>query len=289
MSGGGGKHPLAVAAWMLVAAILIGGSVAVISGILSPSIVVDLVAMWPAFVAVLLVGIGFWIRGRKKNARASAIVPLALFSILVFLSSVHIGGWDRLPSAEARLTGPAVDTLSAETAFQVQLDGDLGITAGGSDAAYRVIPILRGGTVGIPTAVETSVDGDVTVELSSDDGPGWYRFSGWDVELAPAIVWRLVVNGRTDANLAALRVGSLAIAGSGVVRLGAPEPGGSDVVVSGDFDVSVPNGVAVDVTGNATVPDGWTTDGDGSHAPVDSDDGWRIRIDGDTPVSITER
>lgn len=282
-----GGHPMAVAAWILLVGLLIAGTAGVVGGILSRSLVVDLVAMWPLLAVVLMVGLIGWLRRRRR--RASAILPLAIFTALVLAAALHLGRWDRLPSAQARLTGPPASELSSETGLTAQVVGDLELGAAPDDVGYRVEPIMAGGLVGVPQATETSVDGEVTVELSAADAPSWYTFSGWRLELSPAIEWRLVLNGRITADLNEVVVTSAAVAGSGTLVLGAPGVGGSVIAMSGDFVVNIPSGVPVEVEGEASVPDGWETAGSVHRSPTVGEDPWRIRVEGDAPVRIVER
>ena len=286
-----GRHPFVVAAWMLVGAVVVATGVGILGGILSKSLVVDLVAMWPLFGVILLAGIIGWLRRRKKERRAGAILPLAVFTALVLAVAVHLGGWSQLPSAAARLTGsPAVD-LSEPTLLTVQIVGDLEVGPATGGPGYRVDPILRGGLVGVPEAVETSVDGAIAVRISAADAPSWYMFSGWKLGLTPDASWRLVLNGKIDADLSSLRIESGAMAGSGAVALGDPPPGGGNLVVAGDFHLTVPGDAPVRVSGAADVPEDWLLTESGATAPggASGGDGWIIDIQGETRVTVVER
>lgn len=287
-----GRHPFGVAAWIVVLALAVAASVGLVAGILSPALVVDLVAMWPLVLGVIAAGlIGSW-RGRRHHARAGAILPLAIFTALVLAISLHLGGWSQLPTAETRLTGPPAEELSNPTRLMVQISGDLIVGSDADGAGYRVDPILRGGSVGVPQATETTVDGAFSIVLgSAQEAPSWYRFSGWKVGLAPIVGWRLVLNGVIDADLTGVEVDALAMGGSGEVRLGAPPEDGAEVVLSGDFDLSVPSGGAVRVIGPAGVPSAWARDSDGYSSPQAGSGAasWTVRVKGETPVRLTER
>src|SRR5690606_40495649 len=60
------------------------------------------------------------------------------------------------------------------------------------------------------------------LSLPFTEAPSWYTFSGWRIGISPAVTWRLVLNGRIDADLTAVTLSSAAIAGSGLIRLGTP-------------------------------------------------------------------
>lgn len=281
-------HPATVAAWILVVAIVVAGVAGVLGGILSTSLVVDLAAMWPLLaLGVLLGSLVAW---RGKSRRSGAVLPLGLLTVLILAGALHLGGWEPLPSATARLTGPPPEELSEPTELVAQIGGDL-VVASHSGPAYRVEPILRGGRAGVPQATETAVDDDISIILeASPDAPPWYAFAGWRIGLAPQVLWRLVLNGDLDADLADLRISSGTLAGSGSVELG--DPGGRvSVIVSGDIVVSVPSGAAVVVDGEATVPSAWEEVGGGYASPSseDSDDAWHLSIQGDDTPTIRER
>lgn len=280
-------HPFTVAAWMLVVAVLVAGAAGVLGGILSSSLVVDLAALWPLPALAILVGALVAWRGRSR--RSGAVLPLAILSAFVLAGAIHLGGWDQLPSATARLSGPPPADLSAPTELIAQISGDLVVRAHPDGVAYRVDPILRGGSAGVPRATETSVDGAMSVTLeAAEETPSWYTFAGWRVGLHPDVTWRLVLNGTIDADLTAVVLSSAAIAGSGTLRLGQP-PGDVSVIIAGDFDVTVPPGVAVIVDGEAHVPASWEASGGGAVSPVDPEDGaWRISVQGDAVPRVRE-
>ncbi|HSJ34829.1 MAG TPA: hypothetical protein VLB85_07200, partial [Acidimicrobiia bacterium] len=186
---------------------------------------------------------------------------------------------------------PDVAALSDPTELVAQVVGELEIAASDNDVAYSVVPIQRGGMVGVPQATETSTDGDLSVTIeAAADAPSWYRFAGWRLELAPDVPWRLILNGEIDADLREVAVGSGAVAGSGAIRLGSPPQGGAGIILAGDFVVTVPAGAAVIVDGEAVVPSGWETSGDRHLSPtaVDGADVWRLTIQGDVPVTVRE-
>jgi hypothetical protein len=283
------RHPFTVAAWILVGALVVAGVAGVGGDIVSRSIVVDLVAMWPLLAVVVLAGVAGWLRGRRRRARAGAILPLAIISALVFTAALHLGGWDQLPSAQARLTGPTTDGVSDTVQLTLQIPGDLHIGPVSDGAAYRVDPIMRGGGVGVPAAIETAVDGQLSVLIEEDVASGWYTFSGWRLSLSPGVEWRLILNGRLDADLAELKVASMAVAGSGLVALGSPSPTGGTVVAAGDLTISVPVAVAVTAVGNVVVPGGWEPIDDGYRSPPTEGPAWTIRVSGDSTVTIRQR
>lgn len=288
MSSARGGHPVTVAAWILMLAVVVAGTAGVLGGILSPSLVVDLAALWPLFAVTILAGV--ITRLVRKDRRAGAVLPLAIFSSLVLAGALHLGGWERLPSGMISLAGPPPSEMSDPTEMVVQISGQIEIAGDGHGLAYRVEPILRGGRVGVPQATETSVDDAVSVQLeAASDVPSWYRFAGWSIDLSPDVAWRLVLNGQLDADLTTLTISSAAIAGSGHIRLGSPPADGSSVIVAGDLDVVVPAGAAVVVSGEANVPSGWEREGDRITSGEAIDGGvWSISVQGGAVPTIRE-
>lgn len=283
-------HPAAVAAWLMLGAVVIAGGVGVVGGIVSTAFVVDLVALWPVIVVALLIGL-VAMRRNQASGRSAALLPLSLFTALVLAAALHLGAWAELPSAETRLTGPAVGEVSSPTEFIAQLVGEVAVDSTDSDVAYQVSPILRGGVVGVPTAVETSVDGTMSVVLEADpDAPGWYSYAGWRISLAEVVPWRLVLNGRVDADLSDLTLTSGTFAGRGEVSLGATPPEPVSLIVAGDFTVEVPAGSAVSITGEAEVPAGWQVAGSISSSPGfrAGEPAWNIVIQNDGRVRLVE-
>jgi hypothetical protein len=290
MTSGRGGHPFAVAVWILCGAVVVASVAGVLGDILSRSYVVDMAAMWPLLVGALMLGlIARWLG--RRSPRSRALLPLALFTVLVLGAGLHLSAWERLPSASARLTGPGVEVLSDPTELVAQVVGELELEATEADVAYSVVPIQRGGMVGVPQATETTTDGDLSVRIeAAPDAPSWYRFAGWRIGLSPRVSWRLVLNGEIEADLRQVSISSGAVAGSGSLRLGDPPPTGAGIIVAGDFVVTVPDGAAVTVDGEAAVPSDWATSDErhSSPAAAEGGDAWRLTIQGDTPVTVRE-
>ncbi|HSJ33767.1 MAG TPA: hypothetical protein VLB85_01785, partial [Acidimicrobiia bacterium] len=143
-----GGHPFAVAVWILCGAVVVASVAGVLGDILSRSYVVDMAAMWPLIAGALVLGLlARWLG--RRSPRSRALLPLALFTALVLGAGLHLSGWEQLPSASARLTGPDVAALSDPTELVAQVVGELEIAASSDDVAYSVVPIQRGGMVGV--------------------------------------------------------------------------------------------------------------------------------------------
>lgn len=280
-----GGHPLATAVWLMVGALGVAAAAGVAGGILSPVLILDLASMWPlTALALALGGLGQW---RARRPRGRALLPLALFTSLVLGVALHLAGWEYLPSSATTLVGPPSVEASDPTEIRVNISGEL-VVAAASGPAYRIEPILRGGSVGLPTARETYVDGELSVWVEETSADPWYSFAGWRLHLSPEVSWKLILNGAIDADLTALSVESAAIAGSGQVRLGRPPLRGGGLIVAGKLTLTVPPDAAVVVTGPVFPPPGWASNGEGATSPggAEGDDQWRISVQGEDPLVV---
>lgn len=270
--------------WLLPALILTAILGLTAANVFSRSLVLDLVAWWPAW---LLLAIIVAVAGRRRlgRLRVGGIASILVAATLVAFTVGHVNGWPVNPSASRFLVGPPPGSL-AQAELVAAIDGELRIRDG-SGFLYEVDPLGGGGDIGIPSAVERSVEDSISVTLEEPVDPGFDTSSGWEVRLSAQPVWALVLAGDIEADLAGLQVEDLDLAGSGNLSLGMPG-GTSLVVVDGAFNFSVPVGVPTEVVGNASVPESWTETSDGWAAPVDGD-GWVISVPSGSSVSIVER
>lgn len=254
-----------------------------VSGRLSRSIVADLIAWWPVWIGLALTA--YFFRDRKLGLiRAAGLVPLVALLFVGLFAWGHLAGWAMMPSASQRLVGPEVGGFSAAT-MTARVDGTIKVS-GGARFLYVVEPVRRGGGIGIPTAAEQMVDSSVEVELHAPANPGFYSYAGWDIEFSDSPVWTLVLDGALDADLTTLDVERLALAGSGLVRLGEANRE-TGVAVDGVFHLVLPAGVPARVNGRASVPASWTPDAIGAVSPVPGD-GWVITVGPEATVTISE-
>lgn len=253
------------------------------SGRLSRSIVADLIAWWPVWLALGITA--FLLRDRKAGSfRLAGLVPLiALVFILIFVWG-HLAGWSIMPSASQRLVGPEVGSITSAT-MDVAIDGRLQVSSD-TEFLYQVEPIKQGGGIGIPTATE-HVDGEfVEVQLDAPETPGLYGYAGWDLRLSPTPVWDLGLDGAIDADLTEISLASLSLDGAGTVDL-APAVVETQVRVSGSYTISVPADAPVAVLGVAAVPSSWTLTAGGATSPAGSG-GWVITVVGDASLTVVQ-
>lgn len=270
--------------WLAPVLAAVGMVIATAIGWLSRSILVDFVAWWPLWLA--LIGAGLVVRGRRVGAlRLSGLISLAMVLALGVFVVGHVQAWPIMPSSVSALVG-SPDAGVSSAALSARMDGELEVSTVPAGDLYRVTPVRGGGNVGIPGAVERSQDGLVSVELAENPNPGLYQFAGWRLTLSSVPTWALSLGGVIAADLSGLSIESVQLEGSGSVILGTAL-GGTPVATDGDFTIRVPKGVAVRVVGPAEVPAGWIPSEDGYSSPIEGQ-GWVIAISEGSVVRITE-
>ena len=261
------SSPWTLWAWLMVAVAIVSIAAGVVGGILAPSVVLDVVSLWPLVVGAFFVAAALLPLRKRGPARISAVLPLLLVTMLGTSVVLHLTGWERLPSASADVVGPrSVGIESAELALE--LSGQLSLAAGEGDL-YSVRIERSGGSTGVPEALESSFeDGPFFVVLRETEGGTWFQTSGWQLLLGSEPLWSLSVGSPDlDADLTGLRLKSLVLLGAGSAAV--PSPGEDDIpiVVEGRYQVRVPIETSVEVIGVATVPGGWVETGDGHQSP----------------------
>jgi hypothetical protein len=270
-------------AWLMFAVLLVGAGVGVVVGIISPGLALDLVSLWPGLVPALLAGaILPWWRGRPP--RAMALPPLLAFTWLVLAGAAHFSGWDPLPSSAVELWGPS--TGSEQAALVVEPGGLLRVVAGSSsDPVYRVTWVRQAGEVGVPAATEIAHPELLQIRVEDRGTTTFHRYAGWELTLDPLTTWGLVLGGaEVEARLDQLLISSLTLNGAGSVVLGEAD-GSVQVLVTGDFTVSVPSGRPAEMRGEGTVPADWLPVDGGMRAPVEGD-GWLIVPEAGATIEI---
>lgn len=271
-------------AWLVPLLIVAGVVGTALFGLLSRSVLLDLVAWWPVWLGLVLLALIGWIR-RRRQAGAGGPVPLLATFILILFINAHLYGWDAMPSAASRLTGPEVDGITA-AALSARIDGELSIAVADHGFLYSVEPLRRGGDVALPAAMEREEGVALAVVLEPVTDAGLYTFSGWELALHPGPVWTLTLSGMLDGDFRGVAVAGVQLEGSGELTMGradTPTP----VTVSGTYTLTVPAGVAVTVVGEAQVPGGWTRTDSGYQSPT-AGEGWVISIAPGAAVRIVE-
>lgn len=254
------------------------------SGRLSRAIAADLMAWWPVWLGIAVAAV--LLRERKIGRfRASGIVPVVALLFVGLFTWGHLAGWTIMPSASQRLVGPETGGFT-HASLEAGIDGVIEVRGGG-EYLYRVEPVKRGGSIGIPTANEEMVETALSVVLQSPRDPGLYSYAGWELILADGPRWSLVLDGAVDADLRTLAVEDLSVDGSGTVELG-EVAGETNVSVNGSFRLVLPPDIPARVVGQASVPASWTLDSRGAVSPV-LGTGWVIDVRPGATLTVSER
>lgn len=234
------------------------GAVSIAAGIvgrvIAPSVILDVVSFWPLYALAVVVATAVlpWRRGK---AILSALLPLLWILVSGLVVALHLLGWSKLPSAAADLRGPDTGATSMAT-LHAELPGRLVVGAGDS-VLYEVKVDRKGGTLGVPEALERGSDDEFSVDVRQRDGQQWFRTDGWSVFLSPLPRWDLrLTSPDLTADLRSLTLGAGEISGAGSISLPVPDADWN-LVIDGTFTVEVPSGSLVEVTGAATVPAEW--------------------------------
>jgi hypothetical protein len=253
-------------------------------GVFSRAMFIDFLAWWPVWIT--LGATGYFTRGRRVGQlNLNAVVPLvALVAVGLFVWG-YLAGWALMPSASTRLNGP-LEGPATSVALSATIDGQIDVAPSDLGFVYSVVRKRGGGQVGLPEANEKAQGSALGIVLTPVADPGLNTFSGWEMGLSTVPVWSFTLSGYIDADLADLVVSELNLDGSGKVALGTPIADAS-VTVSGGFKISVPVGVAVTVSGEATVPEGWSQTAGGWTSPG-SGPGWIVTVSGGSALTVEE-
>jgi hypothetical protein len=271
----------------LAAILALGVALGVAATIFSPSVWLDLLALWPVPVVGTFVGVVAWLFGGRRR-RHLAIMGLSAFTWLALGLAFHLSAAPWLPVASAEIAGPGVDGL--ETArLAIDLDtGRLAVNAGAA-ATYEVSPMRTGGAVAAPLGYEQLRLTDLSVVVAPRPDPGPFRFGGWSMLVNGSLTWSLDLSApELEVDLTALPVSSVRLVSeSSRVVLGAPV-GRPTLTLTGTHTVEVPPSVPAAISGEVVAPDGWST-GDGLTVAPAGADGWVITVEPDAQVVITDR
>ncbi|MBK5266208.1 MAG: hypothetical protein JJE47_02125 [Acidimicrobiia bacterium] len=274
-------------AWTMVAVVTVVVALGIGAGVLSKTLLLDVVSFWPAFVVIALIFAALIPRLRKGAPRLSAVLPLLLLTYLGVTVALHVARWDELPSTSADVPGPEVAGVT-DGRIELDLVGELVVRPADQPELYRILMLNRGGNTGVPSALEIITEPDASISVGQRENSGWFQSAGWDVKLSLAVTWEVEARAdQVDINLAAVSSGGLTVKGDGEVVVGFVRPG-SVIELDGTIDLVVRVGDHIDLVGKAEVPDGWSTTGLGRSTPGPSDPFTVIVIEG-AIVTITER
>ncbi len=241
--------------------------VAVLGSVLSRTVVLDALALWPVAALVIPAAV-LGLRGGRNRA----LVPLVLITWMLGTVGLHLGGADQLPSAASTVSA---DLSGVETARLAVVIDDVSLRVG--HGPFQVAPAPVGGTAGVP--VVQRVSGSTATVLTVTDDPTrspWFRFGVFDMSLTPGVIWDLRVSvAHFEMDLREVEIaGGRLEAATGRVMLGDPS-GDVTLEVAGNLEISVPPDTQGTAVGTTRVPAGWTVEVPGGHTEWT---GWRIVV-----------
>lgn len=258
---------------------LVALAVGVVGNVLSRTLVLDAVALWPLAALVVPAAIVGVSRGRRR-----ALAPLVLLTWLLVTVGAHLGSVEGLPSGAATVE---VDLGTVEDARLVVAVPEVALTVG--DGPFIVRPAPIGGRGGPPVVERVAGERSAALTITdAADRSWWFRFGAYDLTLPTATTWTIEVTAASiEADLTALPIaGGRLEASSGQVELGRPA-GEASLVIAGNIEITLPADVAATVTGAGDVPSDWTVDGERATSPA-TGSGWLIVVQSGS-VRITTR
>lgn len=280
------RSPWPFVAAGLAAILALGTTLGVMAGILSPSVWLDLVALWPVPVLGAVVGLGAWLIDARRR-RHLAIVGLSAFTWLAIGLALHVSAAPWLPVASAQIAGPSANGLET-VRLAIDLDTGRLTLDGGATAVYEVSPLRTGGAVAAPLGYEQRRLTDLSVVVVPRPDPGPFRFGGWSMLVNGSLTWSLdLAAPDLEVDLTAVPVLAVRLeAEASQVVLGAPV-GRPTLTLAGNHTVVVPPAVAAAVTGEVLAPDGWSTRNGSTVAPAGAE-GWVITVEPGARVVIAD-
>lgn len=280
--------PWAVIAAFLVILLAVGIEVGVLADIISPSVWLDVIALWPIGAVGLVAAPIVWMVGDRRP-RHLAIAGLSLFTWLAIGFALHVSGSELLPVALTAVDGPEPgDAVSAH--LEIDLAAGRVDLAGAEIGSYRVSPIRAGGVVGAPSVFEQSDGTDLRVVVVPREDAGMYVFRGWMVGLGPGLAWTLdVAAPELSVDLTDVEVTTATLRSEASEIAIGPVSVASVMDLVGTHRVVVPEGTPVRLQGEGVVPDDWILlEGGGARSPVDGE-GWLVVAEGGSHVEIWYR
>ncbi len=280
--------PWTVVAALLVVLLAIGIEVGVLADIISPSVWLDVIALWPIGAIGLVAAPIVWLIG-DRQPRHLAIAGLSVFTWLAVGFALHVSGSELLPVGVTAVEGPdADDAVSGH--LEIELEAGRVDLEGGAIGSYRVSPIRAGGVVGAPSVFEQSDGAELRVVVVPRDDPGMYVFRGWTVSLGSGLRWTIdVAAPELSVDLTGVDVTTATLRSDASEIAIGPVSAASVIDLVGTHRVVVAEGTPIRLQGEGVVPDDWILiDGGGARSPVDGE-GWLVVAEGGSHVEIWYR
>lgn len=275
-------------AWIMVTLAVLATAIALVGDVFARSLILDLVSFWPGLILVMLVAAALYPFHRGEWTRLAAVVPLLILTWLASTIALHLTEWSALPSAAADFEGPASAGMD-QASMTAVLDGELSIVFADTSFLYELSLIRKGGSVPAARSFERTDDSSAEISINERNlNDTWFKTKGWRLRLSTSVAWDLNLDApELAADLRGAPVSSLRLAGAGSVSL--PEPSGSvEMVVDGDFEVIVPVGVSMVISGvDVSVPADWTT-GEGEWSAPGTGDPYVVTVTSGASLVVKE-
>lgn len=247
-------------------------SVAIVGRVLSPTLVLDLVALWPLLVPVIPSLVTVVVR---PQSRWAGMAPMFVLTWLFTGLTLHLSGSGAVPSAAADVVSSVV---SDDAAARLELEAAEGEVTLGAGSGLKVRMDRTGGRLGAAVVELIGVEPTV-VSVTGGAEEGWFRFGGMTITLPDFPAWTLQVSAPVvDLDVRGLTVNDVAVsARGGWIRLG-PVTSPASLVVSGPLRIEIPEDVPATVEGSAAVPPSWVAAAGGLRAPPGGV-GWTITVE----------
>ena len=278
----GGGFPWPVSLWLLATMGFAALSVAIVGDVLSPSLLLDLVAFWPFGAVAVLAGMVGVLRGGAPRV----VAPVAVLSWMATTMILHLSGAAFLPSMAGGVDGGiGLEGIGAADVIVGPVEAvDISFTH--ADELVSVTTTREGGNVAPAVITPFVGDGRAEVVVTERPEPGYFLFSGWQMGLGVVDSWNVdVQSNEISLNTEGAIQVDITAAGDGVLTLtdlAAP----SVAHLTGGFEVVVPEGVGVVIEGEADTPSDWVETGRGSRSP-NPDVTWTIRVVAGSQVAVT--
>lgn len=247
-------------------------SVAIAGRVLSPTLVLDLVALWPLLVPVIPSLVTVLVR---PQSRWAGMAPMFVLTWLFTGLTLHLSGSGAVPSAAADVVSSVVSDDAAARLVVESAEGEVTLGAG---SGLKVRMDRTGGRLGAALVELIGVEPTV-VSVTGGAEEGWFRFGGMTITLPDFPVWTLQVSAPVvDLDVRGLTVSDMAVsARGGWIHLG-PVTSPASLVVSGPLRIEIPEDVPATVEGSAAVPPSWVAAAGGLRAPPGGV-GWTITVE----------
>ena len=224
-------------------------------GYLRPSIIYDYLDFWPLTILPLVILFMF----RKTNIKEQIDFYTYLFLIVVFLFFL-VAHFFKAQFLTTYSFDSGFENLNLDTNIEYQIFIDENNTVEINyflGNGYKADIINKPGRSGFPEVVETIIGIPRALVFREIDTSSLLKVKGWEINLGSDNLWKLDIFS-TDSNihLDNLNLTASSISGTGEIYLG-PNLNLNELVLNGQYEITVSKLLPIVVKGSATVPSSW--------------------------------